>query len=77
MGCINKQKEREKNPGPDGLPTKYYKTFWEELVEPLKNVCNQTLKEAKIPKSWSEANITLIPKDEADLTQIGRFLFLM
>lgn len=39
----------------------------------MKRICNEVLQKAKVPKTWLEANITLIPKEEADLTQIENF----
>ena len=38
----------------------------EQILTPLKDLMNSILKGSKIPETWSEANITLIPKGEQD-----------
>ena len=38
----------------------------EQILNPLKDLMNSILKSSKIPWTWSEANITLIPKEEQD-----------
>ena len=55
-------------PGPDGLPGSYYKCFEDELLQPLQNTMNSILQVGKMPESWKEADIALIPKEGQDLT---------
>uniref|UniRef100_A0A2D4NQI0 Reverse transcriptase domain-containing protein n=1 Tax=Micrurus surinamensis TaxID=129470 RepID=A0A2D4NQI0_MICSU len=64
--AIKKQKNG-KAPGPDGIPAEMYKTLQDSLSNTLLEVVNEVLMEAKIPKSWMEAYITLILKEDTDL----------
>lgn len=40
--------------------------FEDELLEPFQNMMNSILEMGKIPESWEEANIELIPKKGQD-----------
>uniref|UniRef100_A0A670YX33 Reverse transcriptase domain-containing protein n=1 Tax=Pseudonaja textilis TaxID=8673 RepID=A0A670YX33_PSETE len=62
-----------KAPGPDRLPAEFYKTLQESLSTPLLEVMNEAMLNKKIPKTWSEAYITLIPKEGADPSQIKNY----
>uniref|UniRef100_A0A670Z2R6 Reverse transcriptase domain-containing protein n=1 Tax=Pseudonaja textilis TaxID=8673 RepID=A0A670Z2R6_PSETE len=68
-----KKQNNGKAPGPDGFPVEFYKTFQESLCIPLLEVMNEVMSKKIIPKTWSEAYITLIPKEEADLLQIKNY----
>lgn len=63
--AINRLKAN-KAPGSDGFPGEWYKTFKEELKALLLGSLNYIHKEGKIPASWKEAIITLIPKENKD-----------
>ena len=41
-------KQKDKTPGPDGLPAEFYKSFQDIISLPIKEVCNEVLLEAKI-----------------------------
>lgn len=71
--AIIKKQRSGKVPGTDGLPAEFYKVFQNILLDPMTQVCNEALNRSKIPNSWTETIITLIPKEEADLTDIKNY----
>ncbi|KAF7247873.1 hypothetical protein EYD10_06117, partial [Varanus komodoensis] len=68
-----KRQKNNKTPGLDGLPAEFYKSFEGIFATFLKDICNEALLNAKIPSTWTEANITLIPKEDMDVTQIQNY----
>ena len=66
---VIKKHPTRKSPGPDGFTGKFYQPFREELTPILLKLFQKIAEEEKLPISFHEATVTLVPKTDKNTTK--------
>ena len=58
-----------KIPGPDSFTAEFHQKFREEITRILLKLFQRTTEEGKLPNSFCQSTITIIPKPDKDTTK--------
>ena len=71
--AVIKKLPTHKSPGPDGFTGEFYKAFKEELTSILHRLFEKIQTDGRLPNSFHEASIILIPKPDKDTMKNENF----
>ena len=71
--AVIKKLPTNKSPGPDGFTGEFYKSFKGEITPILQRLFEKIQTDGRLPNSFYEASIILIPKPDKDTTNKENF----
>ena len=71
--AVIKKLPKHTSPGPDGFTGEFHKAFKEELTRILPRLFEKIETDGRLPNSFYEASIFLIPKPDKDTTKKENF----
>ena len=72
VDCIKYLKPNS-SPGPDSLPSKFFKQFADQLSNPLQIIFSRSFNEGKLPLEWKSANVVPIFKNKGKATDPSNY----
>ena len=72
IDCIKYLKPNS-SPGPDSLPSKFFKQFADQLSVPLQTIFNRSFEEGKLPNEWKSATVVPILKNKGKATDPSNY----